>query len=147
MGKASRRKRDRREMVKLAHAPWAVPVEIFVGARVSWIMEEAEQGRCRLRHFEVTEEEYGAKVMQAHFTTKRPDWEKSRLVPPGEYITLQRRMTEHERSEAIRDNFGRNLPRELEDKLLPAESQWAPIMSDTPAEIIEHGPALLGASV
>lgn len=146
MGKASRRKRERREFVQLAHAPYKIPADIFFGARVSWFMEDSEVGRWRLRQFEVTEEEYGRKALEAHYTAKRPDWEKSRLVPPGEYVSLQRRMTEYERAETIREKLGRNLPREVEDKFLPPESQWVPVMSDTPAEIVEHGPPLLGAS-
>lgn len=153
MGKASRRKRERREEEPQTHvilphaAQWPIPVEIFAGARLSWFVEPDERGRWRLVHFTRSEEAYGQELLEAHYTAHDPEVEKSRVVPPGDYVSLQRRMTERERLDTLRKQLGRSdIPQALAEAVLPPESQWVPIMSDTPAEIVEHGPALLKAS-
>lgn len=143
MGKRNRRRE--RQFVSLPHLPFQVHREIFLSARLAWFMHEEEQGRWRLRHFEVTEEAYGQRQFENHYTAKNPEDVKSREVPPGQWVSLQRRMTEHERVEYLRDQIGSlvdELPREAQDIALPPERQWAAVMSDTPSEIIEHAPAL-----
>jgi hypothetical protein len=147
-------------MMKLAHT-LDVPDELFYAARVSSFMEEGDSGRWRLRHFSISRPEFERKVQMLAITSDRAEQEIARAVPPGDYVTLQRRMTVREKRDSFYEHFG-HYPEDAvsspmykdtltADQLLDHafdgdELAWIPIMSDTPAEILEHGPALLNAS-
>jgi hypothetical protein len=145
--------------LRLPHTP-DVPRELFVAARVSVFMEDGQVGRWRLRHFEVTEAEYKDAMVKIAATSAHPAEESAREVPPGEYICLHRRMTRHERRSSFHDSFGQfpeeavaaqkfadNLTAdELLDHAFRNDADWIPVMSDTPAEILEHGTALNDAT-
>lgn len=146
--------------MKLPHTP-DVPDELFYAARVSAFIEEGDVGRWRLRHFTISEREYEDKVRRLRISSTRAEHEIARAVPPGDYVTLQRRMTPKEMRDTFYETFGHS-PEDAvaspaykdtltADQLLDhafrsGELAWVPIMSDTPAEILEHGPALIRAS-
>jgi hypothetical protein len=145
--------------LRLPHTP-DVPRELFEAARVSRFMGDGQIGRWRLRHFSVTEAEHEAKLQEIRGTSAHPEEEAARSVPPGEYICLHRRMTRHERRSAFADAFGK-FPEEavaaqdfqdgltadeLLDHAFRNDADWIPVMSDTPAEILEHGTALNDAT-
>lgn len=149
MGKASRRKREARTepTIGLPHTP-DVPFSLYEAARVSRFMTEDDLGRWQLRHFEITEEAYQAKLRSIYFTSDHPDEEMARAVPTGDYIVLRRRMIEQEVTEEFHEATGLrrdDISPEHFESLMPPESRWIPVMSDTPAEILEHGDALLNA--
>jgi hypothetical protein len=140
--------------MKLAHYPHEVADDIFEAARVVDFVEERQSGRWRTVLFAVTEEEYNVKMLR--LALKHQDEPErrarvlSRVVPPGDYASLQRRMTPQELREIYHDNFDmypEDAPPELAvEKVLPEDRQWVPIMSDTPAEIVEHALALNNAT-
>jgi hypothetical protein len=103
MGRASRRKRDRREpTISLPHTP-EVPFSLYEAARVSRFMDEDELGRWQLSHFEIKEADYNEKMRRIYFTSEHPDEEMARAVPPGDYIVLRRRMPRRHFARALRD--------------------------------------------
>lgn len=138
-------------MPKLAHTEF-VSDELFVAARLAGLVEDECVGRWRLQHFKVTEMAYRDKLRHIYLASDHPERELERAVPSGEWVTLQRRMTPKERLDIFREHigfspetFGRQLgctAEEALDRVLPDESQWVPVMSDTPAEIMEHAHAL-----
>jgi hypothetical protein len=96
--------------------------------RVSSFMEEAEHGRWRIKRFTQTQEEFDlhSKLLSQE-GTQRAQLRLDRLVPPGTYLSLQRRAIPQE----IKDHE--------EGAILDAlDGAWTPIMSDTPAEIEGH---------
>lgn len=137
--------------MKLQHT-LDVPDELFAAARVSYFMEDDNSGRWRLRNFTVTQADHARNALKIQFGEKNSDrveLEMTRMVPPGDYITLARKMIDTEIRDIIFDNFGaypEDLPEMDWDKTFPDDSRWIPVMSDTPAEILEHGPALINAT-
>jgi hypothetical protein len=96
-------------------------------ARVSTFIGAAERGRWRIREFDVTGEHHRLEVLRALHDAGdnevQREWAVSRAIPPGHYVSLQRKATEFE----------------LEDKPELLDTGYAPVMSDTPTEIQEHG--------
>jgi hypothetical protein len=147
MGKRHRRPRPTVPTISLPHTP-EVPFSLYQAARVSEFMREAKVGRWRLVRFEVTEEDYNRKMRDIYFSSDHPEREMARSVPTGEYVTLQRRMIDTE----VRDAFEETTKLDFDDvteeqlqQIMPPDARWIPVMSDTPAEILEHGHALLRA--
>lgn len=136
--------------MKLPHTD-EIPDHLFEAMRVSRFMAEDSIGRWKLIHFTVTEEDFRSKHLKLAFSGQREEMvemEMTRMVPPGDYITLSRRMIESEVDDIWFDNFGK-YPHEFDPEFvartLPDSSRWIPVMSDTPAETVEHYPALNGA--
>ena len=138
--------------MKLPHTD-EIPDELFEAARVSRFMHAESRGRWKLVPFTVTGDDFARNALKLQFGEKneeRVEMEMTRIVPPGDYITLSRKMIESEVRDVWFDNFGK-YPEEFEqefvDRVMPDSSRWIPVMSDTPAEIIEHYPAINGATV
>lgn len=136
--------------MKLPHTD-EIPDELYEAARVSRFMHAEGRGRWRLALFTVTDDDFRRKVLKIQLggeKAERVEMEMTRIVPPGDYITLSRRMIESEVRDVWFDNFGK-YPEEFDPefvaKVLPDHSRWIPVMSDTPAEIVEHYPAINGA--
>lgn len=141
--------------MKLPHTE-EVPDELYEAARVSRFMADDQCGRWKLTHFTRTEEEYRQEVLRAQFDGAHPELQTVRVVPPGTYISLMRRMIHEEKIEAVEDQFGTRLIEELAtangrtveqqiEHMCPPDRAWIPVMSDTPAEILEHDHALNNA--
>jgi hypothetical protein len=141
-------------MVKLPHTE-EVPDELFYAARVSAFMGEDTMGRWRLSRFAVSDQAYQYKIAQlqlSHRQPKRRDMEIARAVPPGEYISLQRRMTDDEARSVFFEHLGESVevvaerigepPEATLARYISDSARWTPVMSDTPAEILEHWHAL-----
>jgi hypothetical protein len=119
-----------------------LPVEelnrLAEAARVGrFITEDDEVGRWRIMHFDITEEHYrrskAVAIAQGGVNTEE---RLRRTIPPGHYVTLLRKVTKGEQ-EDIEDG-----------SVVDADSPhpgYIPIMSDTPAEIYEHGHAFVNA--
>jgi hypothetical protein len=128
-----------------------VSADVLKGTRVHLVMPDDQVGRWKLAHFSVSDRDYTFKLVQIDVNNpndaRRAALEKRRAVPPGEYICLQRRMTEAEIDQVIRANDLEGHPRELViERFLPEDRQYVPIMSDTPAEIVEQQDALRDAT-
>lgn len=136
--------------MKLPHTE-EVPDVLFNAARVSSLMLPDARGRWRLSPFTVTDEDYGRKMLQLQFAEKRGvarEHEMARAVPPGDYICLQRRMTDREMELVFHEQVGETAhdmaaklattAAKLLSRAIPPEARWVPVMSDTPAEILEH---------
>jgi hypothetical protein len=137
------------DYISLPHTE-AVPLPLYDAARIYSIMRAEQQGRWRLRHFTVTEEEYTNKMRMLYVGSDHPEEEMARCVPPGDYVSLQRRMIEQEVREMVEDQIDGTFEDVLAhdgllERIFPDDSRWIPVMSDTPAEILEHWPALLQA--
>lgn len=142
--------------MKMPHTE-EVPDELFEAARVSRFMRPGRNGRWELRYFTRTEKEYEREISRARFTSDFPELVITRAVPPGDYITLRRQMIFREKEEACEEQFGeeiiqlqmeaRGYTREQQiEHMCPPDVAWIPVMSDTPAEILEHDHALLNAT-
>lgn len=143
--------------MRLSHTT-EVPEELWEAARVSRFMRNGQCGRWRLRHFTRTEEEYARELTTARFTERpgRAALTVARVVPPGDYITLQRRMTYDEKRAAVEDQLGDVVSvvmrgkgwteKQAVEHFAPADRAWVPVMSDTPAEILEHDHAINNAT-
>lgn len=120
--------------------------DVLQGTRVSRFMENGESGRWRLRHFSISDKDYTRKLLEIDVSSSDERMkviEKRRAVPPGDYITLQRRMTEEEIDQVIHANDLDELPREqVIERFLPPDQRYIAIMSDTPTEIVEQADAL-----
>lgn len=130
--------------MKLDHTE-EIPDHLYSAARVSGFLSDRDVGRWRTRHFSISQSEYYARVTHVHFTADHPEHEKARVVPPGDYISLQRRMTSIEVDDTFEMHTGMKLSEatpEIIASTFPPESRWTPIMSDTPAEIAEHWHAI-----
>lgn len=148
MGRKSRAKRDRQEPTLCLPHTEPVPVSLFEVARVRHFMAEADQGRWRLRHFTRTQEEFDDNIRRYHATSERPQYDIARAVQPGDYVSLQRRMTEHEMFDTFRNQNGMTVERAAREcgltveegieRWMPYDLRWIPVMSDTHAEILEH---------
>lgn len=142
----------------MTQRPDDIPGELYEAARVSRIMAADETDHWRLKHFTVSEEHYQTNMLRHQFVTDpaRAQREMAREVPPGDYVSLHRRMTEVEveawLDEHANDIFFRasvgECPREevVQDVLAQFCTGWVPVMSDTPAEIREFAPALARAT-
>jgi hypothetical protein len=129
-----------------------VPYSLYEAARARPLMPEESLGRWQLKHFTISDEGYEQRMRKLYFTSDHPTHEMRRAVPPGDYVSLQRRMTDAEARSIFEDEFGMSpeaMSRQIRgnalERFLPDESRWVPVMSDTPAEIEEHGPALRNA--
>lgn len=137
--------------MKLPHTD-EIPNELYEAARVVDFVEERESGRWRTTHFTVTDGAYAQKILQIDFggeSEARKAIKKARAVPPGQWVSLQRRMTTAEKREVYYQMF-KAFPEDAEglpslESYIPPESDWVPVMSDTPAEICEHAHALNNA--
>lgn len=127
-------------------------------AKVSQFMEEAQVGRWRLKRFTVTQREFDFKSTVGALNLKndhptRVQMQLARVVPPGDYLSLQRRMTVAEARIEL-DEYIQTSEDATGVKMTDADVQevlngfalgkdaWVPVMSDTPAEINEHGDAM-----
>lgn len=110
-------------------------------AKVSSFMDEAEHGRWRIKRFTITDHMALMDHLAAHVeadSREERQMRQSRSIPPGTYLSLQRRATPGE----IKDlEDGR-----VVDGFAPdGDMRFVPIMSDTPTEIREHELAIDGA--
>lgn len=124
--------------------------EIYAAMRVADFMDDADNGRWRLRHFSRTSQDVAMEKLKIETQSQRErvDMELRRVVPEGTYITLHRKMTEQERTTAVEDALGMGLAtaahhsnrtgEEILDRVCPDDSSWIPVMSDTPAELEGH---------
>lgn len=125
---------------------------LYDAARARPLMAEEGIGRWRLKHFTISDEGYNQRMRHLYFTSDHPTHEMRRAVPPGDYVSLQRRMTEIEMRNVFEEQFNMSpeaMSRQIRgnalERYLPDESRWIPVMSDTPSEIEEHWPALRDA--
>lgn len=134
------------DSIKLPYTD-SILLPVYDASRVSAFMREAKRGRWRLRHFNVTEDDYTAKLQVIYFTSEHAEEEMARCVPPGDYVSLQRRMTDAEVREYIEgevddeDAYDKLVAAGELDRVFPDDSRWMPVMSDTPSEILEHAHA------
>lgn len=122
-------------------------------ARVRDFIEERRVGRWQTVHFEKTVEEYEKQqttlpLVHAHEPEKL-NLEMRRLVTPGEYVSLWRKRIPAELETVRKDEVG--LPADIWQDYIDSRPDsdpvlWAPIMSDTPAEISEHRHAIENAT-
>jgi hypothetical protein len=125
--------------------------------RVSLFMQEAQVGRWKLQRFHVTQQEYARKRLvnslnlEGHNPT-RVAMAEARMVPPGDYLSLRRRMTVGEARDELSEFIamhesltGVAYSDDEIEALITEHDVYAPVMSDTPAEINEHGDALTRA--
>lgn len=107
--------------------------DMLAAARVSDFIEAGEQGRWRVKHYNVTEENYRLERLRIMHECGDDEFTRemklSRQITPGPYCTLSRRATE----------------REMEENEYVKAEGYMPVMSDTPAEINEHQHAFLYA--
>jgi hypothetical protein len=114
----------------------------YEAARVSSFIEEAALGRWQVGRFTVDEHEARVNVARAisrSDSVEEANMRVARNVPPGEYVSLRRKMTADE-------------IRELEEEGTVVYDDgseftgWTPVMSDTPSEISEHREAIENAT-
>lgn len=107
--------------------------DMLAAARVSDFIEVGEQGRWRVKHYNVTDESWRLERLRIMHECGDDEFSRTmkleRQIPPGPYCTLSRRATE----------------REMEDNEYVKAEGYMPIMSDTPAEINEHQHAFMYA--
>lgn len=106
-------------------------------ARVSRFIEPAEYGRWKIKRFTVDPDECMVSQLKAMTDSGSREGKELRLkrtVPPGDYLCLMRKMTDAEKKDV---EIG-----EIVDAVAPDDPEYVPIMSDTPAEILEHAHAL-----
>jgi hypothetical protein len=104
----------------------------LAAARVSDFMEEAVIGRWRIHPFEIDEDIYRGSMLRALHEAgddeQRRQMAVERCVPPGHYVSLQRKATQQER--------------DAKEWIDLANDGYVPVMSDTPSEINEHAHAI-----
>jgi hypothetical protein len=126
-----------------------IPEYLMEAARVVDFMEERQSGRWRTKLFEITEEEFHVAMMKHEVSgdsRERIELRQAREVPPGQYVTLQRRCTPEEERAILKEHGIEDVGKDVIDKFFPPETRWVPVMSDTPSEIQEHAHALLNAT-
>jgi hypothetical protein len=106
----------------------------FRAMRVSDFMSEATDGRWSLARFTVTER--AAFIDQLKTEVNNENW-LGRHTPPGDYIGLYR----YDPDDAFEEvEVGGQVVR------VRSRSDWVPVMSDTPDELRDHGPAIEAAT-
>lgn len=113
----------------------------------------ARVGRWRIKRFRQTDRKYQVDLARIHAASNAPErleLELSRVIPPGKYVSLQRRMIAQEMTDVIEEQF--NIEHETKllgvtreqfiDHILPTENRWIPVMSDTPCELEGHREAI-----
>lgn len=119
-------------------------VTMAEAARLPFIRDE-RVGRWQTHRFTIDAEAHHIALLRAEFDD-HSEQATARVVPPGNYVALQRRMTDDERQEAYVEATGPLAAHHDIDAVVPDHCCWVPVMSDTPAEISEHRHALLNAT-
>jgi hypothetical protein len=107
--------------------------------RVSSFIEEAALGRWKIERFTVDGAEERRNVARAIAQSDSAEEARMRAVravPPGDYVSLRRKMTPEEAAEHGGGHY--------EDGT--EFDGWVPVMSDTPSEIHEHDFAIENAT-
>lgn len=129
------------------------PRDPFKAMRVGRWMRDAQHGRWQLRRFKVTDRDYEREKLTV--TLREPEYRRDmalrRVIPPGKYVSLRRRMTWNEKVDAIEDQIGKlsemaestgKSAEELVAQFIPEDRDWTPVMSDTPVELEGHRTAI-----
>lgn len=117
--------------------------DLMEAARVSSFMEPAQEGRWKIDRFTVSPLDHQASRLRnaiVSSSTEETEMRNARSVPPGEYVSLRRKMTEDERDDIESGDIDSGV------EIVSAENGephdfYIPIMSDTPSEIAEHAHA------